>query len=84
MERSITPQINVIRHDFERRIVSTFTWTPVKYNLADRGNTIGSPVIDGVRLMVDTVHLLYYFPTTESVSSSLSLSKDSPIVKKRD
>lgn len=50
IDKSTRADVNVIRHDLERRNVSKFTWISGKANLADVGTKSDSPVADAFRL----------------------------------
>ena len=51
-DRSVRADVNVIRFEFETRVVSRMIWTPGKTNLADPLTKRNSPLIDALQLLL--------------------------------
>lgn len=73
IDRSICADLNVIRHEFERGLVSEITWIPGKANLAHPGTKPDSQLITTLQLTLQRVRLGLSFPTIECCASGRSL-----------
>lgn len=73
IDKSIRADVNVIRHEFEVRNISSMIWLPGKLNFADIGTKMDSPLTLSTQLMFFTGRLPYSFPGIESCNSNRPL-----------
>lgn len=70
MDRFIRSNVNVVRHEFERRIVSNIIRIPGKENLPDPGTKSDSPLTYAIDLTLFEGLLPFAFLMAEERSSS--------------
>lgn len=71
--KSIRYDLNIIRHEFERRFIDDIVWIPGKSNLADPGTKSDTPLIHVLRLLMESGCLHFSSPYAEVRSIHCSL-----------
>lgn len=73
IEKSIRPDVNVIRYELEHCNVSRFLWISGQENMADPDTKADSPLIDPLQLLLNYGRLPLYFPLPEISDAGRSL-----------